>query len=309
MESNVTIRQKFLGSMLGVALGDSIGEAMFDIGEEQSDVDEYLVESFISLIPTLSYTDDTHMTIGVAESLIACQGFEGAHMAQRFISNYHDEPWRGYASGPPTVFEMIETGESWNKASAHIFPGGSFGNGAAMRVAPIGLYFWDRHAELTETVYHASRITHAHVLGIEGATLQAMAVALAVNENPTQILDKQSFISQLLSFTVQEEFYDKISKFDELLENPDDKKNVIAQLGHGVEAFNSVPVAIFAFLANCQSFASTIAYAVSLGGDTDTITSMAGAISGAYLGINAIPVGWYRTLENREYLLSLARKL
>ena len=204
---------------------------------------------------------------------------------------------------------MIENGESWDKASAHIFPGGSFGNGAAMRVAPMGLFFRDNYAELIEAVYHASRITHAHVLGIEGAILQAMAVALAVNVNPTEFLQKQSFISQLLSFTLQREFYDKISKFDELLENPNDKQNVIAQLGHGVEAFNSVPAAIFAFLANCQSFASTVAYAVSLGGDTDTIASMAGAISGAYLGVNAIPIGWHRALENREYMVSLARKL
>lgn len=309
MASKVTIRQKFLGAMLGAALGDSIGEAMFDIGEEQSDVDEYQIESLTRLLPTLSYTDDTHMTIGVAESLIACRGFDGDHMAQRFISNYREEPWRGYASGPPMVFKLIENGESWDKSSTHVYPGGSFGNGAAMRVAPLGLFFWARHAELTEAVYHASRITHAHVLGIEGAILQALAVALAVDENPTQSLDKQSFISQLLGFTTQSEFYDKISKFDKLLENPDDKQKVIEQLGHGVEAFNSVPIAIFAFLVNYQSFSSAVAYAVSLGGDTDTITSMAGAISGAYMGVDAIPVGWYRALENREYILNLARKL
>jgi poly(ADP-ribose) glycohydrolase ARH3 len=84
---------------------------------------------------------------------------------------------------------------------------------------------------------------------------------------------------------------------------------MVHQLGHGIEAFNSVPTAIFSFLAHTQDFASTVIYAVSLGGDTDTIASMAGAISGAYLGIDALPLEWQSKLENREYISSLADKL
>ena len=81
------------------------------------------------------------------------------------------------------------------------------------------------------------------------------------------------------------------------------------KFGHGVEAFNSVPTAIFAFLSHSQSFTSTVAYAVSLGGDTDTIASMAGAISGAYLGIGAIPTERQSNLENQDFISSLADKL
>ncbi|MEE9400061.1 MAG: ADP-ribosylglycohydrolase family protein, partial [Dehalococcoidales bacterium] len=249
------------------------------------------------------------MTIGVAESLITCGGFEGPHMAERFISNYSQEPWRGYAPGPPQVFRRIKSGEPWNRAAAHVYPGGSFGNGAAMRVAPVGLFFWDRPAELVEKAYQQSRITHCHVLGTEGAILQAMSVALAVAENQNEPLDTQSFISQLSGFATEDVYRTKIAKFDTLLKNPGDRRAVVNQLGHGVEAFNSVPTAIFAFLANPRSFASAVTYAVSLGGDTDTIASMAGAISGAYLGSDAIPAGWLRQLENRDYISSLAGKL
>ena len=78
MTSKVTVRKKFLGAMLGAALGDSIGQAMFDFEERQLDVDEYQIEGPARLLPELSYTDDTHMTIRVAESLIARRGFDGA---------------------------------------------------------------------------------------------------------------------------------------------------------------------------------------------------------------------------------------
>ena len=100
-----------------------------------------------------------------------------------------------------------------------------------------------------------------------------------------------------------------IAKFGTLLEHADDRQTLVQQLGHGVEAFNSVPTAIFAFLSHPQDFASTVIYAVSLGGDTDTIASMAGAISGAYLGVEALPSQWQRQLENRAYILKLADRL
>lgn len=81
------------------------------------------------------------------------------------------------------------------------------------------------------------------------------------------------------------------------------------QLGHGIEALNSVPTAIFAFLARSRDFASTMTYAVSLGGDTDTIVSMAGAISGAYLGTAALQNDWLSKLENADHIASLADRL
>jgi len=81
------------------------------------------------------------------------------------------------------------------------------------------------------------------------------------------------------------------------------------ELGNGIEAFNSVPAAIYSFLVNPGSFAQAALYAVSLGGDTDTIGAMSGAISGAYLGIEAIPGKWEGKLENRGYIRELAEKL
>jgi len=62
-------------------------------------------------------------------------------MAQTFIRNYEAEPWRGYGSGPPRIFQMIKAGEPWDRARSKLYRGGSFGNGSSMRVAPIGLFY------------------------------------------------------------------------------------------------------------------------------------------------------------------------
>lgn len=132
---------------------------------------------------------------------------------------------------------------------------------------------------------------------------------LAVAETPDKPVEALSFVSRLLNFTTEDIYRAKIARFGTLLEHPDDRKQVVHQLGHGIEAFNSVPTAIFAFLSHPQNFASTVIYAVSLGGDTDTIASMAGAISGAYLGIDALSSEWQGQLKNRDYILSLADRL
>lgn len=299
------IKKKFLGSLVGAAIGDALGASR----EGHTLASQREFEAIQNILRPLRYTDDTHMTIGVAESLINCRGFDGTDMAQRFVDNYLKEPWRGYAPGPPRVLNLLRRGVEWNKAAAHVYPGGSFGNGAAMRVAPIGLLFWNNHARLKEVAYQASTITHAHILGKEGAALQALAIALAVAKDPHKPFDVQSFISYLLDFATEEVYRSKIARFAHLLKSPEDRQKVVEKLGHGVEAFESVPTAIFAFLAHPHDFVSTILYAVSLGGDTDTIASMAGAISGAYLGIEAIPPKWRDQLENLDYISDLAVKL
>jgi poly(ADP-ribose) glycohydrolase ARH3 len=88
-----------------------------------------------------------------------------------------------------------------------------------------------------------------------------------------------------------------------------DKTKAIAALGNSVEAFNSVPTAIYSFLSHPASFKDVVLFAVSLGGDTDTIAAMAGAIAGAYLGVDSVPSKWRLKLENRLYIEELAAVL
>jgi len=248
------------------------------------------------------------MMIGVAESLIANKGFNGEHMAWTFIKNWEKEPWRGYGPGPPRVFRMIKSGVAWNEAAKQLYGGmGSFGNGAAMRVAPIGLLYYDDVEKLREIAYKSAEITHTHVLGKEGAAIQAYAVALAV-QTERDNLNPEEFLEKIANFTENSVYREKLEKARLLLKK-DNKKEVIKMLGNTVEAFNSVPTAIYCFAKNHQSYAKAVLYAVSLGGDTDTLGAMTGAIAGAYHGVENIPNIWIKKLENKEHINMLAKEL
>jgi len=298
------LRAKFLGALIGTAVGDAVG-AGFE-GKPAAEAEE--VERAVDRRELLSYTDDTHMMIGMAESLVQKEGFDGEHMVHVFIQNYELEPWRGYGAGPPTVFRMIRAGEHWDKVAAKLYHGGSYGNGSAMRIAPLALFYHDDLTMLKEVAHRSSRITHSHPLGIEGAALQAFAVALSVGLEPGTDFNPRDFLARLAELSQQEAYKKKLETAGLLLDESD-RARVVAELGNGVEAFNSVPTAIYSFLSHLDSFKTAILFAVSLGGDTDTIAAMTGAITGAYLGIESIPDKWGVKLENRLYIEELAMVL
>ena len=295
--SSHPLKSRFVGCLVGCAVGDALG-CRFE-GLPSLEVGDVFYGR---------WTDDTHMMIGVVESLIANGGFNGSHMAQTFIRNYEREPWRGYASGPPRVFRWIKSGVPWDEAAKRLFGGaGSYGNGAAMRVAPVGLLYFDDAEKLRLVAHAQSMITHTHELGMEGAAIQAYSVALAVKEQSS--VDPQAFLEKLLGFTSSEVYRRKLKKAVELLEEDAERRRVVRELGNSVEAYNSVPTAVYCFLRNWRGFRDAVTYAVSLGGDTDTIGAMTGAISGAYHGVEAIPVLWRNELERGAYIEKLAEDL
>jgi poly(ADP-ribose) glycohydrolase ARH3 len=168
---------------------------------------------------------------------------------------------------------------------------------------------------LRKVAYDSSLITHAHPLGKEGAALQAFTVAKAISLDPSEVLDKQSFVSDLIKFVSDEGkiYRTKLQYVKELLECMPDKAEVINKLGNDSSAPNSVSTAIYSFVSHCHDFEDSVVYAVSLGGDTDTIGAMTGAISGGYHGKGGVPKRWLDVLENGErgsgYIESLAEKL
>ena len=298
------LKSKFLGCLVGAAIGDGLGSWRQAKRMARREEIELLAEK----LEQLTYTDDTHMTIGVAESLIESKRFNGERMVKTFISSYEAEPWRGYGPGPPKVFRMIKNGEQWDSAASKIHKGGSFGNRSAMRVAPIGLLYSNDTEKLRDIAYKSSCITHSHELGKEGAALQAYAVALAINTPPDEEIKREVFLLKLQNFAQNQLYNEKVASIKELLDKQD-RTRVFTILGNGIEAPRSVPTAIYCFLRQPESYRDCVLYAISLGGDTDTIASMAGAISGAYLGIEAIPQEWKAKLENRAYIEALAEKL
>ena len=298
------MKSKFIGALVGTGTGDALG-AFF---EGHFEVNIKAIEAAAESAEVLNYTDDTHMMIGIAESLIKSRGFDGEDMAATFAGNYELEPWRGYGPGPPHIFRMLRAGIAWDEVAERLYRGGSYGNGSAMRIAPVGVLYHNNPERLIEVAHKSSQITHAHRLGKEGAALQAGAVALAAGLDPGKGFDKHDFLANLAGFIEDRVYQEKLSLIEELLDSHD-RYRVVVELGNGIEAFNSVPAAIYSFISSPDSFAQAVTGAISMGGDTDTIGAMTGAIVGAYLGVDAIPVAWRDRLENRDYIVELGKKL
>jgi len=131
------IKIKYLGGMVGSALGDAIGELAFQYRNKG----DLCIQ--LDRLKKLRYTDDTAMAIGLAESIIKKGCLDQQDLGETFRYNYEREPWRGYASGPPTIFSMVEQlSITYAEAARSLFgSAGSLGNGAAMRIVPVGLFF------------------------------------------------------------------------------------------------------------------------------------------------------------------------
>lgn len=302
---SVALEDRFAGCLLGLAVGDALG-AHFEGRSPEGIAQKYLrPQELIDRPPygELWYTDDTQMMIGVCETLIAHGEIDQEELARRFAENF--EPNRGYGRSAQLVLEAMRAGDDHRLLAETLLPGGSFGNGAAMRVAPIGLAFREDLAKLWEQARLSSLPTHLHPLGIEGAQLLALAVALA---SQATTFDRGTFIEQLESFATWTEFAGPLSRAKQIQDRRD-----LALFGNGVAAADSVVTAIASFALTPDDYGATIGNVILLGGDTDTMAAMAGAISGAYLGIEAIPAPLIGLLETspkgRAYIADLAKDL
>lgn len=302
---SVALEDRFAGCLLGLAVGDALG-AHFEGRSPEGIAQKYRrPQDLIDRPPygELWYTDDTQMMIGVCETLIAHGEIDQDELARRFAENF--EPNRGYGRSAQLVLEAMRVGDDHCLLAETLLPGGSFGNGAAMRVAPIGLAFRDDLAKLWEQARLSSLPTHLHPLGIEGAQLLALAVALACKATT---LDRRAFFEQLESFATWTEYAGPLSRAKQIQDRRD-----LALFGNGVAAADSVVTAIASFALTPDDYGATIGNVILLGGDTDTMAAMAGAISGAYLGIEAIPAHLIGLLETspkgRAYIAALAKDL
>lgn len=290
-------RNKYLGCLIGSALGDAIGELAFFCPDQAS------LEAALRQAEVLRYTDDTAMALGLAESLAERGLLDQERLGRTFHRNYLNEPWRGYASGPPTIFQMVQgTGIPYVEAARRLFGGaGSLGNGAAMRVAPVGLFFHDS-PDLYAQAAASAAVTHAHPLGQDGAAVQALAVAQALKLNPKEPFPRDAFLEGLLACARTPEMREKLYLVGELLSRAPAAMDAARVLGRSVAVHESLPFALFAFLSHPHSFRDCLWCAVLNGGDRDTLGAMAGAVSGAYLGLAGVPRLWQEKLENREVI-------
>lgn len=122
-------------------------------------------------------------------------------MARLFVQEYYKEPKRGYGANVVEVFRKLRANkfEDIYKPAKEQFQGsGSYGNGAAMRTAPLALYFYDNEAGMLQAAAKAAEITHANKLGVHGALLQSIAVRECTLRLPGEEIEVEGFCDALI---------------------------------------------------------------------------------------------------------------
>jgi poly(ADP-ribose) glycohydrolase ARH3 len=298
------LRVKFRGAMLGSGLGDALGELAFYCGDKNR-----LLASILQR-DILTYTDDTAMALALAESLTAVGDVDEERLGRTFHEHFTREPWRGYGPGPPVIFMRVASkGLSYTEAARALYDGqGSLGNGAAMRIAPLALCFFDS-AELYHKAEQSARVTHAHPVGIDGAAVQARAITLALARTSGDALQPRLFLQDLIAFARTTSIRAKLERVLHFIEVGVTPQEAAPRLGLSVAVHESMPFSLYCFLRYPDRYEDCLLCAILNGGDRDTMGAMAGAISGAYLGAEAIPSAWQGKLENRQHIEALAQKL
>src|SRR5512136_344411 len=178
--SQEILQDKFRGAIFGCFLGDAFGSGFEGMNPQRA----MFHMSVLSKKFTRSYTDDTDMTLALAESIIQCGEIDPEDIAKRF--SLHCDLSRGYAVGAIKVVQALRAGLKWHQVARIVFENGSFGNGAAMRVSPVGLFYHQDLDSLEDAALKQASITHVHPLGQWGAVMQACCVGLAIRENPEE---------------------------------------------------------------------------------------------------------------------------
>jgi ADP-ribosylglycohydrolase len=198
------------------------------------------------------------------------------------------------------VLPELRSGKDWRELKESVFPGGSFGNGSAMRVAPLGAYFYD--ASVDTVVLEAMRsaeVTHAHPEGLTGAAATAVAAWLASRSRGRPIPPLPELCSAVRA-PLDPSL--KVTRGIEAAERLDPSvrlADAVSQLGNGsmVSCQDTVPLALWIAFQYLDDFRAAVSRAVAAGGDTDTLAAIVGGIVASRVGIESIPGEWRKAVE------------
>jgi ADP-ribosylglycohydrolase len=262
-------RERARASLLGCAVGDALGANLTD-GRLPT--------------PPWRWTDDTEMACSVWHVLATAGRIDPDALATSFVR--HFDVGRSYGAGAATMLGAARHGADLRALAARAFGGaGSWGNGAAMRVAPIGAWFAGDPVRAAAEAAVSARVTHTHREGVAGAVATAVAAALpgdlaALGQHvpPGQVRDGIATAATMRDATAAE---------------------VAAEVGAGgrVSAPDTVPLALWIAARHADDYEQAVWTAAAVAEDVDTVCAMVGAIVAANVGEQGIPARWRESVE------------
>lgn len=285
--------EKIKGGLLGVAVGDALGGTLeFLTAEEGQKMygyhTEIIGEGVMDLKPG-EVTDDTKMTIAVANGIIENPQSPIESIGNHFVNWYNSRPKDIGQTCEEAIRRYIKIG-NWNDVTLHvhnIFDGKTAGNGTLMRCLPVALYY-KNYEKLVEVTRAQSKMTHYDEKASEACILYNTIVYKYLNGE-----EKEKAIIETVK---GHETYENIFSMNKENLNPS---------GYVVDTFQC---ALWCFINN-SNVEDIICEAVNLYGDADTIGAIAGGLAGVYYGYNNIPERWRNKIILKEELLRLSDKL
>ena len=296
----------------GLSVGDALGETCF----HPDNWDAILEDPQATANGPWPWTDDTAMALGIFEVLHEHGHIDQDALARRFAARYRAEPFRGYGAGAHRLLDQVAGGIPWRAAAAVVFPGGSFGNGSAMRIAPLAGYFAEEdYAVVAEQARLSAEVTHAHPEGIAGGIAAAVAGAYAWKHRDRRSDDamKRGLFDAVLAHTPQGEVREGIERATAipfaLPQEPEVRlldygnavipfdmaiKHVVRQLGNGsrISCQDTVPFCLWTAARNLDDYQAAIITTIRAGGDIDTTCAIVGGIVALAVGVEGIPDYW-----------------
>jgi len=318
---------KFKGCLIGVAIGDTLGRPFEgklrdEIHSKFDYFEEFLWKNKKSFT---TYTDDTQLTLHLAEALIKGNGYNTEKVINEFIKWLDDPPINpGY--GCLTSIKKLKYGISRKKAASN-----SGGNGTIMRIAPIGLLFSHKRNLLLKAAEKSSKITHSHSAAIIGAKIIAMAISYLINQSKKSKIHVNEFFERLnlsilnshnplrkdfsenlklLSENINLTIESGLIKFSQIgVKSPYFIQEYLGKAFVHPYAMSTTICTLFLFLKKYDSFEECIFEFATCGGDTDTVGAIGGSLLGAYHGYKNIPEELISFVRNRKYILDVADRL
>ncbi|HET7479567.1 MAG TPA: ADP-ribosylglycohydrolase family protein [Rubrobacteraceae bacterium] len=297
-------RERFRGCLVGQALGDALG---FVVEGRPPEVCARYLDEGPGGHDFGQYSDDTQLARELMRSYADLGRFEPADYARRIRDIFSEGRIVGYGRSTAQAAGRLVRDVPWDEAGT---PPPSAGNGSAMRAGPIGLFFHDDPEGLVRAATQQGIITHADPRCSAGAIAIAGAVSLVLSDRP---VDPAFLLDRLAGLTgeVEPRFAANLRELLRWLSlPPEEAVTRISGTGldpdqgrewQGIPPFvvSSVLWSLYSFLTSPEDYWRAIRTAIAVGGDVDTTAAMAGAISGAHLGLDSLPGDLTRHLTDR----------
>lgn len=282
--------------LAGLVLGDAFGDSWFTRSEEP--VEEQWAARTLRPAPW-PWTDDSAMAIVLFAHLAARGEVEPDALAREFAAEYARDPGRKYGPSMHAVLRRIGEGESWRAVTEEQFAGqGSYGNGAAMRVAPLGAWFRHDLAAVREQARLSALTTHAHPEAVAGAVAVAVAAALAASGADGEAPPRAAFLREVAAHVPEGEVRSRLLVAAHF---PDRTsiRHAASVLGSGtlISAADTVPFALWSAAGHPDDLTEALWRTVGGWGDRDTTCAIAGGVVAARTGTGGVPDTWRQACE------------